>query len=207
MRPAEDPPPDFGDAFRAHYPGLLAFVRRRVPPDDVEDLVAEVFAIAWDRWDTVPADVRPWLFGVARNVAANHARATGRRQRLELRAVGTSTEPAHDDGGMAFTAATLDLRVAWARLGDTDREAIALVAWDGLTGREAAQVLGCTRAAFSVRLTRARRRLARLLDDAPAEPVPAAPAPTAPAARAYAVERAALHPSPLSAGLTSGGES
>jgi hypothetical protein len=32
VRPAEDQPPDFGDAFRAHDPGLLAFVRRRVPP-------------------------------------------------------------------------------------------------------------------------------------------------------------------------------
>ncbi|WP_165350436.1 RNA polymerase sigma factor [Xylanimonas protaetiae] len=167
MTPGQPPRPDFGDAFRAHYPGVLAFVRRRVQPSDAEDLVAEVFAIAWDRWDTVPHDVRPWLFGVARNVAANHVRASGRRGRLELRAA-----PWVPDGDPVDGLAALDLRLAWGRLPDADREAIALVAWDGLTGAEAATVLGCTRAAFSVRLSRARRRLAKLLDGVVLDPDP-----------------------------------
>ncbi|WP_165399978.1 RNA polymerase sigma factor [Xylanimonas ulmi] len=162
------PAPDFGAVFRAHYPGVLAYLRRRVPPSDAEDLAAEVFAIAWDRWDAVPHEVRPWLFGVARNVAAGHARATGRRQRLELRAQRERDLP--DDGGHGLATVSLDLRLAWSRLSDADREAIALVAWDGLTGAEAAAVLGCTRAAFSVRLSRARRRLSRLLDDVDLDP-------------------------------------
>jgi RNA polymerase sigma-70 factor (ECF subfamily) len=42
------------------------------------------------------------------------------------------------------------------------------VAWDGLTGEEAAKMLGCTRSAFSVRLARARKRLASHLLETPA---------------------------------------
>lgn len=160
----------FSGVFRATYPDILAFIRRRVDPTLAEDLAADVFAVAWDQWDKAPREVRPWLFGVARNLVANDRRAQVRRRRLELR-IGTERDPDSDDA--SFNAAAIDLRLAWARLDDTDREAIALVAWDGLTGREAAAVLGCTRAAFSVRLTRARRRLRRLLGDAVDEPVTA----------------------------------
>jgi RNA polymerase sigma-70 factor (ECF subfamily) len=38
-----------------------------------------------------------------------------------------------------------------------------LVAWDGLDHRDAATVMGCSTTAFTVRVHRARRRLARQL--------------------------------------------
>ena len=138
-----------------------------MPPSDAEDLASEVFAIAWDTWDDVPAEPRPWIFGVARNIANNHLRTTGRRQQLELRVADERAvaQQGWHDGGHNLATTAMDLRLAWSRLAESDREVIALVAWDGLTGQEAAQVLGCTRAAFSVRLTRARRRLAHLLDE------------------------------------------
>jgi RNA polymerase sigma-70 factor (ECF subfamily) len=53
---------------------------------------------------------------------------------------------------------------AFAQLRERDREALRLVAWDGLDATGAAEVLGITRLAFSVRLHRARRRLARALE-------------------------------------------
>ena len=40
---------------------------------------------------------------------------------------------------------------------------LALTAWDGLAPREAARVLDCTAATFSLRLHRARRRLLKEL--------------------------------------------
>jgi DNA-directed RNA polymerase specialized sigma24 family protein len=52
------------------------------------------------------------------------------------------------------------LRAALARLSDRDREALMLVAWHGLSGARAARAAGCSRAAFAVRLRRARARLA-----------------------------------------------
>ena len=39
------------------------------------------------------------------------------------------------------------------------REALLLIAWEGLSVSEAAVVVGCSRGAFAVRLHRARRRL------------------------------------------------
>lgn len=58
----------------------------------------------------------------------------------------------------------IDLARAFARLSETDQEALALIAWDGLTPGEAAGVLAISTSAFSVRLSRARRRLRTHLD-------------------------------------------
>jgi RNA polymerase sigma-70 factor (ECF subfamily) len=52
---------------------------------------------------------------------------------------------------------------------------LTLVAWHGLAAPDAARVLGCSRAAFAVRLHRARRRLERALGEA--ADVPPSPAP------------------------------
>jgi RNA polymerase sigma-70 factor (ECF subfamily) len=49
------------------------------------------------------------------------------------------------------------------RLRETDRELLRLIAWEELTTREAATVLGISHAACRVRLHRVRRRLAREL--------------------------------------------
>lgn len=61
------------------------------------------------------------------------------------------------------------MRAALHRLSERDREALMLVAWHGLSGERAARAAGCTRAAFAVRLHRARARLAAQLEslDAP----------------------------------------
>ncbi|MFD6176046.1 MULTISPECIES: RNA polymerase sigma factor [unclassified Isoptericola] len=174
----------FSEVFRSTYPDVLGYLRRRVEHQVAEDLAAEVFTIAWDRWDSVPREVRPWLFGVARNLLADDRRRQGRRRRLELRAAAEHPLPEDD---VASAAASMDLRLAWGRLGDADREVLALVTWDGLTGREAAQVLGCTRAAFSVRLTRARRRLRGFVGDVDAGPAASVPHPSPAPRPAHAV--------------------
>lgn len=163
-------PPDvvFSEVFRTTYPDVLAFLRRRVDASVAEDLAAETFTIAWAQRTQLPREARPWLFGVARTLVASDHRVQGRRRRLELRI--RAERPSGGEDPIALATTGIDLQAAWARLSDGDREALALVAWDGLTGREAAQVLGCTRAAFSVRLSRARRRLRRHLEDI--EPAP-----------------------------------
>jgi RNA polymerase sigma-70 factor, ECF subfamily len=49
------------------------------------------------------------------------------------------------------------------RLSAAQREVVLLVAWEGLSNREAAIALGCSTPAFELRLHRARRRLAKEL--------------------------------------------
>jgi RNA polymerase sigma-70 factor (ECF subfamily) len=59
-----------------------------------------------------------------------------------------------------------DLLAAWSALSESEREVLALAAWDGLPAAEAARVLGVRRTTYSVRLLRARRRLESLGDTA-----------------------------------------
>jgi RNA polymerase sigma-70 factor (ECF subfamily) len=68
----------------------------------------------------------------------------------------------------------MDLTAAWQALSTADQEILALHVWDGLTHSEAATVLGCSRAAYSMRLARAKRRLAKLAG--PSIVLPSAPA-------------------------------
>ncbi len=54
---------------------------------------------------------------------------------------------------------------ALAALRPIDREALLLIAWEDLDPARAARAAGCSRAAFHVRLHRARRRLALVLGE------------------------------------------
>lgn len=154
----------FRAVFAATYDDVRRFVARRVHPADAPDVVSEVYLVAWRRLDDLPRAVdeaRPWLFATARNVLANRARGDRRRDALTLRVA--QQPPAHAGVHDDDVAARTDLARAFARLDAADQEVLALVAWDGLTGPEAAAVLGISAGAYRVRLTRARRRLARHL--------------------------------------------
>jgi RNA polymerase sigma-70 factor (ECF subfamily) len=140
--------------FAAHAAAVRSYARRRVPVAEADDVVSEVFAVAWRRIDDVPAEALPWLLRCAQHVIAHHYRRERRAgaltERLRERLVGSPAA----DGVLAD---------ALAELGDRDRELLLLIAWDGLTAAEAAKVCGCSRGALAVRLHRARRRLAAAL--------------------------------------------
>lgn len=76
---------DFRELVRAHEPAVHAFVRRRVRDGGrAEDLTQEVFLRAWrhaDRYDASRADVRGWLFAIARNLVVDAHRADAARPR------------------------------------------------------------------------------------------------------------------------------
>ena len=152
----------FEELFRRHYPAVRGYALRRTSPDAAQDAVAETFLVAWRRLDDVPEDALPWLFGVARRVLANQRRASGRGAALEQRLAG-ATGSAPIDLEESVTESDV-VRAALARLSERDREALMLVAWHGLSGKRAARAAGCSRTAFDVRLHRARRRLAALLE-------------------------------------------
>jgi RNA polymerase sigma factor (sigma-70 family) len=134
-------------------------VRRTGSPDDAADVIAETFLTAWRRLEDVPAGeaARPWLFGVAWRVLANHGRAErrkialGERLRSELAAAPYGREP---------SPALRDAAAAFRGLPAADREILALVGWEGLDPGQIAVVLGCSRNAARIRLHRARRRFA-----------------------------------------------
>lgn len=147
----------FDEVFREHAAAVHRYFARRSPADDVEDLTAEVFAVAWRRRADVPADfVLPWLYRTAGFVLANHRR---RRQAVPVeeigeRDAGTSTDPA--DAVVEDDA----VRSALATLSDRDRRILLLHAWEGLDGAALAAALGVSRGGAAAALSRARSRLA-----------------------------------------------
>jgi RNA polymerase sigma-70 factor, ECF subfamily len=145
--------------FRRHYRDVWAYVRRRAEAELVDDVVAETFLVAWRRLDDVPDDARPWLLAVARRTLSTQQRSAARRQRL-----GTKLESAQARADRDDSESELPVSEALAQLSEKDREAITLIAWDGLTSREAAAVLGQSPASFRVRLHRAKRRLRQRLE-------------------------------------------
>jgi DNA-directed RNA polymerase specialized sigma24 family protein len=64
----------FNDFYSAQFADVWRFARHRTATgDDADDVVAETFVVAWRRRADIPADgAGLWLFGVARNVLADH---------------------------------------------------------------------------------------------------------------------------------------
>lgn len=154
--------------FERYHADVAAYVSRRAPASLAEDVVEETFLVAWRSLERVPGDPLPWLYGVARRALANQLRGVQRRRRLIRR---LASEPPAPQSELLPALVSARLRDALLDLSDGEREALLLIAWEGLTPSQAARVVGCSGAAFRVRLHRARRRLELALSaDPPFEP-------------------------------------
>jgi RNA polymerase sigma-70 factor (ECF subfamily) len=154
----------FQEIYERYRADVTLYVRRRVAADVVEDIVAETFVVCWRKLDQVPRQPLPWLYAVARKTLANHYRASSKDDVLPAAQPEDTFLPIERDDALAS---------AFARLSESDREVLRLVAWEQLSPAAAAQVLGCSQVACRVRFHRARRRLsaelrARELSDAAA---------------------------------------
>ena len=152
----------FEAMFDQHAGRVYAYAARRSTPDAANEVVGETFLIAWRKLEAVPTDPLPWLLNVAGKVLANRRRSDQRRDAFTTeRARAMRGAPTFD------TADAIPMRLAVEqaldRLPPAEREALTLVAWDGLDVRAGAAAAGCSRATFSVRLHRARRRLMKEL--------------------------------------------
>lgn len=146
--------------FAEHAAAVRAYALRRIGPEAADDTVSEVFVVACRRLERVPPDALPWLLTCARRVIANQRRGARRRDALVERRHGQPAPPPPEwQHGGALLAALAGLR-------ERDREVLLLVAWEGLEPARAAAALECSLPAFTVRLHRARRRLAAALDRA-----------------------------------------
>jgi RNA polymerase sigma factor (sigma-70 family) len=168
--------PDGGDSFEQAYRtsgrAVLGYALRRSDSrEDALDVVAETFATAWRRRTDMPADpeeARPWLFGIARRCLANAARGSRRADRLGERLAGAFVPGTVPDPA-AVHERTREFELvhgALEGLSDDDRELVTLIAWEGLTPAQAADVLGIPAGTARVRLHRARTRLRTALDAA-----------------------------------------
>lgn len=152
----------FEALYEAHHRAVSNYCDRRMAAADAPDAVAEVFAIAWRRFDDIPDPALPWLYGVARKVVSHHWRGASRSRRLAEKAKAVRALPASSPESEAVAGVEHQLvREAVMQLRPIDREVLLLSAWEGLTHGEIATVLECSVAAIDKRMTRAKARLAR----------------------------------------------
>jgi RNA polymerase sigma-70 factor (ECF subfamily) len=128
------------EALSANGEDLLRYFRRRVPPEDAGDLLADTMTTAWRRARAMPSDpqaARMWLFTVAHHCLLNHHRGERRRHRLANRLRETLShlpdQPSADAG--------YEIRDAIDRLDPHLAEIVRLVHWDGFTLQQVADLL------------------------------------------------------------------
>lgn len=140
-----------------------------------EEVVSVTFLEAWrlrGRIGPGGEPLRPWLLGIAVNVSRNLARASRRHQAALSRLAPPPPIPDFADELAGHLDDEARLRQAGEALGALrrgEREVIALCIWSGLDYAAAASALGVPVGTVRSRLSRARRKLRKL--------VPAAGAP------------------------------
>jgi|HubBroStandDraft_1064217.scaffolds.fasta_scaffold162615_2 RNA polymerase sigma factor (sigma-70 family) len=134
-------------------------LRRTDSAEDAADVVADTFAIAWQRIDEVPSghDGRLWLYATARNVLLNLHRTSRRRWRLAERLVHEFTVASVVDYPIGEDI--LSAKQLLESLDEPTREILMLTGWEGLDSTELGRVLDCSPVAARIRLYRARARL------------------------------------------------
>lgn len=161
-------PATFAAIFDRHFDVIHAYLQRRLGPDLADELAAETFLVAFDgrhRFDTVHADARPWLFGIATNLLRRHRR----REVRELHAYARSAaDPVIDafDGVEERIDASGERRhlvEGLAELSAPERDVLLLAAWADLSYPEIAAALGVPVGTVRSRLSRGRARISRSL--------------------------------------------
>jgi RNA polymerase sigma-70 factor (ECF subfamily) len=146
-------------------PRLRRFARALArDPHEADDLVQ----IAVERALTRSEQLRPdsqlssWMFGILRNAWIDETRTRGRRQRLFVpEALGENVSDASSE---AHTEA-VTVQDAMGRLPDEQRIAVSLVLVEGLSYKEAAEIMGIPVGTLTSRLARGREALQTMLAD------------------------------------------
>jgi RNA polymerase sigma-70 factor (ECF subfamily) len=156
----------FDGAYERYANRIFGFLARLARSRVVaEDLFQYTFLRLAERGPSLRADsdLRAWLFSVARNAFYSHARLR------KVAARGDSVfEPADSGVGPESGLIMNELESALARLTAEDRELLLLVGVEGWDPREVAALLQVDPVTLRKRLSRARARLADMLDTTPA---------------------------------------
>ena len=156
--------------YRQLYPRLRSYLARRLGRNDVEDAVNETMVRAVAGIDTFrfgPAGFDGWVFGIARNVAVDHHRQTGRRRRQVIagRQVAALADPAAGPGdGLVQRDDQARVRRQFLRLTPAERELLDLRVVARLSAEEVAVVLGKRPGAIRTAQSRALKHLRRLME-------------------------------------------
>jgi RNA polymerase sigma factor (sigma-70 family) len=151
------------DSYARLDPVLRGFLRRRVPPDDVDDVIQAAFVDLWRtraRYDP-GRSLEAWALAIARRRAIDHLRA---RPRPAVPLAGVAERPGDDGREIAARVAdAAELRGALSALPRAQREAIELAYYAGLSQREIATRLRVPIGTVKARTARGLRGARRFL--------------------------------------------
>lgn len=149
----------FQDLFAEVFEPVRRYLVRRTDEATADDVAAETMLVLWRRPADVPADARvAWAIGVARLQLKNAERSRRRQDRLVNRII--VVDPPAETVPERNTSTDERVARAMAGLRDAEAEIVRLWAWEELTVPEIAHVLSISANAVSVRLHRAKRKLA-----------------------------------------------
>lgn len=140
---------------------LRAFVRARVPSEEVEDLIQRIALQAVERAPSLrdPSRARAWLFQLHRNAIVDATRQRSARQRMRQKLQSDAAALVGEAAGGVDTEACRCSLVQADRLGGKHAEILSLVDVMGHSPAEAADLLGISTNNATVRLHRARKAL------------------------------------------------
>jgi RNA polymerase sigma factor (sigma-70 family) len=160
----------FAHIMRRHKGWLYQFIRRYVSDkDDAYDVLQESFVAAWGALSRFDPE-RPfeaWLRRIALNKCRDRARRSAvRRAALSVLGwLGSQTEGAPTaDSATAADQALKRLETAIGRLPRALKEPLVLTMLEGLSHKEAGDLLGINAKAVETRVYRAKKQLALVLD-------------------------------------------
>ncbi|GGO82312.1 RNA polymerase sigma factor [Nonomuraea cavernae] len=155
----------FAEVFDAYFGEIHGYVAQRLGPDSAEDVVADVFLVAFRKravYDPDRASVRAWLYGIATKLVGKHRRLEARTLRALGRHGPDADAPGPEDRvTVRVSAQSLrpELAAALAQLDQRDRDVVLLVALAGLSHQEIGTALGIPYGTVGSRLNRARKKL------------------------------------------------
>lgn len=157
---------DLPGAFAEHSAKLESFlIRLGMPPADAEDLVAETFLIAHRERERFQAGlpVRPWLFGIAANLARRHQRRRWLWSAIRGALLREEISDPRPGADLTLMRAEEEARVhrALEALPHRKRTLLVLREFEGMSAAEIGQVLGMNENTVYSALHHARKALAR----------------------------------------------
>ncbi|MFI6735066.1 RNA polymerase sigma factor [Nonomuraea sp. NPDC050451] len=166
-----DNPDLFARLYDRYFNELYRYLAARLGSEQVEDLVADAFLIAFNArggFDPERGTVRSWLYGIATNVVARHRRREGRRLNALSKVPAEISADGHEDrvtSQLAAEASRPELVRELKGLAKGDRDVVFLLVFGGLGYEEIATALDIPVGTVGSRINRARKKLRTALGD------------------------------------------
>lgn len=145
---------------------LRPFVARRVSPSEIDDVMQDVFVRMQRGLPTLRDEERftSWLFQIARNSVAEHMRTRARHPLPEDDTTPEQPAETEEDDREAARALSGCVSMFVAQLATPYRQAVTLVELEGMTMRDAADMVGISLSGMKSRVQRGREQLRTLFD-------------------------------------------